>query len=71
MKKLCVVLLPLLLLIGCASTPVTEYVWVKDYERMQQIETSSRNSAVPNQLMWINPPMKKVPRAEWEQQHKQ
>lgn len=60
-----------LLATGCSSTTQSEYVWVKDYEKMQRIEQANRSSAQLSQMHWVNPPMKRIPRAEYERMRQQ
>ncbi|MEE2002228.1 hypothetical protein QWY20_12260 [Alkalimonas sp. MEB108] len=48
-----------------------DYVWVMDYEQMRLVEAANRNSSLPNQMHWVNPPMKRIPRAEYERMRQQ
>ncbi|SEA86330.1 hypothetical protein [Alkalimonas amylolytica] len=61
----------LLGLSGCSSITKPDYVWVMDYEQMRLVEAANRNSALPNQMHWVNPPMKRIPRAEYERMQQQ
>lgn len=61
----------LLSLSGCSSVTKPDYVWVMDYEQMRLVEAANRNSSLPNQMHWVNPPMKRIPRAEYERMRQQ
>lgn len=56
---------------GCSSVTQPDYVWVMDYEQMRLVEAANRNSSLPNQMHWVNPPMKRIPRAEYERMRQQ
>ncbi|MCC5851796.1 MAG: hypothetical protein JJU30_03125 [Alkalimonas sp.] len=72
MNKLGLIAIPaLVMLSACSSQPPGDYVWIKDYEQIQRIEAANRNSAMSNKIQWVNPPMKRISRAEFEQMRQQ
>ncbi|TQV85792.1 hypothetical protein [Aliikangiella coralliicola] len=49
-----------LMFTGCAATNNSGYRWVKDSEKIDQVERMSMTSPYAVKTIWVNPPRKKV-----------
>ena len=60
MIKKIVVALIALVIVGCQSNMSTDYRTVNDKSYMYKVEKMASKSSSPNQIIWVNPPKKKV-----------
>ena len=56
-RQLYLLILATTLVTACSTTP--QYVMKPDYDYINKVESSSKFSAQPARIYWVNPPMKR------------